>query len=69
MQKHDLNFNLAVADKLALQIEELINGDPDLLDGEILTAAMFVIGNVMATIQCQGCRQSRQKKSRKGCRR
>jgi hypothetical protein len=65
MQNHDLKFKLAVADKLALQIEELINGDPDLLDGEIVTAAMMVIGNVIATIQCQGCRQEAAKEVKK----
>lgn len=51
-------FNPAIAERLSLQIEALINGDRDLTQGEMLMGCMIAIGSVVASIQCPGCRQA-----------
>lgn len=50
------DFNPDNADALALQIEELIEQNPELTQAEILAVGMMIIGDVLASIQCRDCR-------------
>jgi hypothetical protein len=40
-----------------LQIEEIINQDPELTRGEIMLACMTVLGSIVSSIQCRDCRR------------
>ena len=52
-----LRRQFEIADKLALEVGQLIQGNPDLQPHDVLFACMMVIGDVVASIQCQDCRK------------
>jgi hypothetical protein len=51
------NCDLEIAEALALQIEGLIWRNPELTQGEALTACMTAIGSIVKSIRCRDCRK------------
>jgi hypothetical protein len=49
-------FDPAIAETLALRINQVVNSDTELTHGEILVACMTAICGVIEAIDCRGCR-------------
>jgi len=51
------NFNPDTAKALAFQIGDVIKRDPELTQGEILSACLLALVSTLMSIQCRDCRR------------
>jgi hypothetical protein len=55
--KEDGDTNINIIEELVTKIDEVIDQSENVTQGEVIAALLLVLGPVLGSIQCRGCRE------------